>query len=235
MSKLSLNIAALALTVFTASLAFAEQGYSTLAKVTRNGESQTRVIYKFWSTEYPSPVIDLNSKDKKGTTTVVAHKFVQDLSNPMNCTIKNGLYHPWSLSARSAKGYVTVTGHDLYRVNKANSTLNSELSVPEGAVIAEVIYLSEGFCSGVMFNNEEGQSTTTVRHLEDFDCAAILDQENFTQINDKEKTAGAEQYIQVKCADGQMAYVRDQDMLKAPGAKEGEITGYGSVGPAPKN
>jgi hypothetical protein len=210
-----------------------ERRLTTLANVTRNGQSETRVIYDIWSAEYPSPVIDVNSRDKKGTTTVKAHRFLQDLSNPVNCEIKNGLYHPWSQTARSAKGYYTVTKHDMYRVNMKNNVLDTKVQISEGSLISEVVYLSEGFCSGVVLSNDGKNGKTQTKLIDSFDCQTLIDNPIFTSIS-SDKEIATEQYVQLKCADGSTAFALDEEMLAAEGVKQGTITGYGSIGPAPR-
>lgn len=235
MEKSYLSIAIAAITLLTAGHSFAQaRQLSTLAAVTRGGQTQMRVIYDIWSSEYPSPVIDLKSTDKKGTTILTAYSSVTDLSEKVSCKIKNGLYHPWSASGRSAKGYITIAAHDIYRVEMKNNVLDLKLSIPQGAILSEVIYLSEGFCSGVILNNENGKNFTTVISLEAFDCSTLADNPIFTKLSLNTETE-IEQWIQLKCENGKTAYIRDEALLATPGAKSGEITGFGSVGPAPKN
>lgn len=62
----------------------------------------------------------------------------------------------------------------------------------------------------------------------------MLDNPIFTKLSSDEAT-NVEQWIQLKCEDGKTAYIQDETLLATPGVKAGEITGFGSVGPAPKN
>lgn len=235
MKKTYLSLTMAAITILTSVTSFSQvRRISTLANVVRNEKIDTRVIYDIWSTEYPSPVIDVNSRNRKGTTTVKAHRFLQDLSSPVNCEIKNGLYHPWSQTARSAKGYYTVTKHQLYRANKKNNALDPKLQISEGSLISEVVYLSEGFCSAVLLSNEENQTKTTAKVIDSFDCQTLIDNPLFTSLG-TDKEIPDEQYVKLKCEDGTIAYANDEDMLAAQGAKQGQITGYGSIGPAPRD
>ncbi len=234
MKKSYLSLALAAVTVLASVTSFSqERRMSTLSNVIRDGKTESRVIYDIWSTEYPSPVIDVSSRNRKGTTIVKAHRFLQDLSNPVNCEIKNGLYHPWSLTGRSAKGYYTVTKHDLYRVNMKNNVLDPKIQISEGSLISEVVYLSEGFCSAIALENSASQGKTKATVVDSFDCQTLIDNPIFTNISPNQEVED-EQYVQLKCADGSIAYANDKEMLTADGVKQGEITGFGSVGPAPR-
>ena len=211
---------------------------SDLALVTRDGVSEMRVVYRMWSSEYPSPVIDVNSRIKKGTTVVEGFRNLQNLSVPVKCEIRNGLYHPWSESKNSAIVYVTVAPHSMYVVAKTNSALDLQKKMQKGTIISEVIYLSEGFCSAVIRSNDPKIGSVAQPNI-GFECSALDNTENFTKISNENPGQSfrdsTEQWIYVACQNGGEAYVKDTTMLTAQGVQEGKVTGYGSVGPAPKN
>lgn len=229
MKTISNSIFSLLLTVGCAAQAQLE---TSLSKVTRDAQTEMRVIYNIWSTEYPSPVIDVNSKNKNGTTVVVGYKNLQTLENSVPCEIKNGLYHPWSVSKNSAKGYLTIAKSPKYIVEKENSDLSdSKVLLKKGTLISEVVYLSEGFCYGKGLDNSAGK--TKIKILDGFNCQAIEDESKFRLIS--EGSEEQEQWIEVSCKAGGQVYIQDSELLKVTGVKEGEITGYGSVGPAKGN
>ena len=230
MKTISNSIITLMLLVTGTGLAHAG---STTAAVTRGERVDFRVIYDNWSGEYPSPVIDVNSKNKKGTTTVTGYKFLQTLDQPVQCKIKNGLYHPWSDSGRSANRYYTIAKSPKYLVIKDNSALTVPTKI--GTLVSDVIYLSEGFCAANTLDNRSTPKKTIAQVAVGFECSELDNESNFRKISEHNTFEDAEQWINVTCASGEKVYVQDQTLLQADGVKEGEITGYGSVGPAPAN
>lgn len=75
----------ISLVLFSSQNLFAEVESYALP-IVRNEKKEVHLAYKFWNGEYPSPVIDMNSKIK-GTTKIKAFKSVRDLKDNIDCTI----------------------------------------------------------------------------------------------------------------------------------------------------
>ena len=62
--------------------------------ITRQGLTTTRVAYNFWSGEWPTPVIDVNS-DKSGSTTIQAYKTLRGCLRSIvsSKSVQHELYH----------------------------------------------------------------------------------------------------------------------------------------------
>jgi hypothetical protein len=204
----------------------AQQVSSYLLPITRAGQTNMMVAYNFWSTEYPGPVVNVNST-KRGTTTVQAFKSLRKLDTPVNCAIKNGIYHPWGKSPSLISWY-TITPASTYTAKqpgdfKYNTDGADEAVLPlkTGDKLTRAVYLSEGFCQvSVALDGKETEVGTSCTNLEENEAL--------------ENTVGGgqvEQWLYVRCADGTKAFIEDTVLLAQPGVKEGQITGYGSVSP----
>jgi hypothetical protein len=186
--------------------------------VTRNGVTVTKVVAPFWQSEYPGPVIDVSSK-KSGTMTVQAYQSLRKLDSPVACTIKHGIYHPWSKTKNSVIHYYTITPVEDYRALKTAKL--EEYTIHAGDIITNVVYLSEGFCNGNLKN----------RQIE-FTCSSL--QENpkeFQRLGEEDPGSFREQWLYLKCDEGHKAFIQDSALLKTGGVKKGAIVKYGEVGP----
>ena len=186
--------------------------------VTRNGVTVTKVATPFWQSEYPGPVIDVRSK-KSGTMTVQAYQSLRKLDSPVACTIKHGIYHPWSKTKNSVIHYYTITPVEDYKALKKAKL--EEYTIHAGDIITNVVYLSEGFCKGNLKN----------RQIE-FTCSALQEnQRDFQLLGKAENGSRPEQWLYVKCEEGHKAFIQDTALLNTKGVKKGVIIKYGEVGP----
>lgn len=186
----------------------------------REGKTTTRLAYEFWSGEYPGPIIDLNSQTP-GTTTVLAHASVRDLSETQSCAIQNGVYHPWSKGNKSLITFYTLTAQKSYRAEKDHD-LDSE-KIKKGDTISHVVYLAEGSCQAQWSGREKKGRSVVV-----FSCDELENPRDFKPL-EGQGDPFLEQWLYVRCGDGSKAFVQDKQLLAAPGAKEGQLVGYGEV------
>ena len=193
--------------------------------ITRDGVTKTRVASNFWSGEYPYPVIDV-----KKMTTVAAYKSLRTLDEPVACTVKAGIYHPWSDTENSVILYYTLSGITTYKVT--TSGFNTEvdllggestgLYLEAGDLITNIVYASEGWCIGTRVD------TTGAKQGVYLMCDGAPEQMEVVEENWKY----GEQWVYLQCAEGHKAFIQDKTFLKQPNVKEGKIGGYGTVFPA---
>jgi len=98
----------------------------------------------FWSGEYPAPVIHIQpSKNNWGTVNLGNNK----------CSIKTGIYHPWTKDKISLINYYSITPKINYLVQQ--DTILDGQKVKKGDTIKNEFYLSEGFCSYLLNDKTE--------------------------------------------------------------------------------
>ena len=99
------------------STSFAQSSYKL--DIVRDGKTQQKMTFNSWSGEYPQPVIDVNSK-VQGSTLIQAYKSLRNLTESLSCTVKNGIYHPWSLTnQKNGTIFYTIKAQEDYQsVNK---------------------------------------------------------------------------------------------------------------------
>jgi hypothetical protein len=218
MIKLFLKKSFFSMTLVLAQLTWASKPDSYLLPVTRSGKKEMRVARNFWSGEYPSPVIDVNSKDAKGFTKIKAYSSLRNQDKPVDCLIQNGLYHPWAKGNESAVEYYQIVPNREYIAKKEITT--DSLRLKTGEKLSREVYLSEGQCEGVVIKNrkekrvEYGCDETKIEGLVQISGA-----------NDK----FSEQWIHLKCKGSKNAFVQDLELLKQPGIKQGEIENYEKI------
>lgn len=203
---------------------FAEELFSYKLTVVRDGKKQERVAYPAWSGEYPSPVIDVQSNKPGKTTTVKGYASLREPKNKKSCTIKNGLYHPWSTTESSAINLYSIIGvndvqalHDIDVKGEADGTD----FIKKGDQILNVYYMAENYCGGTL---KAGKKLTEIG----FSCDLIGEEEgSFKQV--KKTEAPTEQWIYLQCAEGYNVFVQDGKLLNQPKVKQGNITGYGEI------
>lgn len=203
--------------------------------ITRDGKKSTRVAHNFWSREWPEPIIDVNA-DIKGTTTIQAYTNLRDPkdTDKVSCTIKNGLYHPWSTQDSSINTYYTLIGVQDYTVirdttmeyyNRADGS-PQQLRIPKASSILNVVYYAENYCGAIL---KTGRTQRPISASCDF----FLENKDFKKI--QADTEFYEQWLYLTCeekdASGKVmkAFVRDQDILKQSGVKQGCHAEYGTV------
>lgn len=210
--------------------------------VERNGKSYLQVAGNFWQGEYPGPVIDVNSK-KKGQTTIQGWTSLRKLDKRQNCTIQNGLYHPWSSTPNSVINYYTLTPVYEYIVthNLPQHILNSfdtddNTKISAGDKIINVFYLSEGYSTATLV---QGAKETTIGLSWDalevnpdyFSLTKKTEPLVLTTLNDGTIYESNEQWLYLNCKEGTKVkvFVQDTDLLSQKGIKKGNIIDYGSV------
>lgn len=189
----------------------------------RDGKKDIKLAYNWWSGEYPGPVIDVTRK-----TTIQAHASVRKLGKTQSCTVKEGLYHPWSQDSTSLINYYTLVDLTIYEAEK-DTALEEAFTVKEdkpvvlkkGDQVTNEVYLSEGWCRAEV-------RTEKSKYLIEYFCDAVLALKNRSP---KSPFSVDEQWIYVRCEEGHKAFMQDIDFLNSPDVREGQILGYGEVGP----
>ncbi|MES3038862.1 MAG: hypothetical protein V4736_13215, partial [Bdellovibrionota bacterium] len=208
--------------------------------ITRNGATKTRVAYNYWSGEYPMPVIDVNSY-QSGTTKIDAQSSLRETTGAkQSCTIRNGVYHPWSSTPNSVINYYSLSNADDFLVIKAmkiqdvvqsanQKTRNVALEIPVGAKFVNVTYGSENYCGATLIMGK--------RKIAVFEgCDFFYDNKTYLK-QTTPKDDFQEQWLYLACqekdAQGKALklFVKDSDLMaqEAAGIKMGCIQGYGSA------
>lgn len=222
------------------STSFALSSYKL--EVTRNGKTQQKMTFNIWSGEYPQPVIDVNSK-VQGTTQIQAYKSVRDLTERPVCTIKNGIYHPWSsTNTKNGTIYYSIKAQEDYQARR-KTTLESFVFDPQnpagkketyhfepGDLLQNIYYASEGTCIGTQTQIVKKQKISAEIS---FACEALDNKNIFKRLTPQSvKDDNLEQWLYLSCEEGYKAFIRDMELLNTPSVKEGTIVEYGVVGPA---
>jgi hypothetical protein len=214
--------------------------------VVREGKTIKQILINLWQGESPSPMIDIHSKEA-GTTTVQGWTNFQNLDQKQSCTIKNGLYHPWSNTENSVLGFYTLAGVEDYSVIQDlpreiyRAFFIFEDAVPpikKGDKIVNGIYIAEGVSWGILVQGE-------LQTLVNFQArvfkenplyfTAIEKTSNLVETTDplsKKTYMIPEQWLHLECAEGNEAYIRDSELLEQSGILEGTVTGFGDIVPA---
>ncbi|MBK8011503.1 MAG: hypothetical protein IPK13_09140 [Deltaproteobacteria bacterium] len=186
--------------------------------IIRNGRKTIRVAANFWSGEYPSPVIDVNSSSP-GETEIKAYKSLRDEKPATRCTITNGLYHPWSTTPNSVVSYYQIVPLVEYKALRPRTIAGAKLE--KGAVISRLLYLAEGSCQGVV---RRGKKETPI----DFPCEEVNEAQGMRLVSGAHDKF-EEQWLHVSCKQGHKAFIRDRELLATAGVREGEVESYGVV------
>ena len=194
--------------------------------MTRNNVTHTMVIYDFWSTEYPGPVIAIGKSDS-GTTEILGSASMRNPKNDVACKVSNGLYHPWAEKTETPYEIYTVTGITDYSATKDTEITyitetdlgqDNKLSLAAGDKLTRAVYLSEGYCQYVIGDTQKEIQT---------DCGQVDNNPNFAKT--ELPSHGTEQWIKFSCKQGTSVYVNVDDLLKQKGVSQGQIESYGSV------
>lgn len=215
-------------------------------EVERNGQTHLQVAGNFWQGEYPGPVIDVNSK-KKGRTTIQGWASLRKLNDRRSCTIKNGLYHPWSASAKSLINYYTIAPAVDYVVTKELTVELTESFFNEGAdgaedqvlinpgdLIVNFFYLSEGQAVATLVQGGQSKNIfffydTLEANPEFFKAVIKTEALDTVKYDDGTEEKRNEQWLYLNCKEGYKVFVQDSDILSQKGVKEGTVTGYGEI------
>ncbi len=232
----------LTILLFIAS-ASAELGTYKL-EVERNGVKHLQVAMNTWQGEYPGPVIDVSSKKKNKTTTVKGWESLRKLSVQKNCTIANGLYHPWSQTKNSVIDFYTIAPVLDYVVlqdiaipeDLGLSAFYEGQTVPAikaNSKIVNFMYLAEGGAMATLQQDGIEQylylSYDSLEQPEYF--AKTLETKALKTVTELDGSTYDvnEQWLYVKCAEGYKVFIQDGDLLGQKGVKLGNITGYGDI------
>ena len=184
--------------------------------ITRNGVTHSMVAYNYWSGEYPKPVIYVKGNQNKW----VKIKGYASLRKPVKrkvCSIKTGIYHPWSKDRISLINYYSIIPKVDYIVKK-NTVLDSQEIKKEDKLENE-IYIAEGICSYLLYKKKQ---ITTVCVKEGIEYPTA-----FKHI--KHPAHSSEQWLYLNCREGYHVFVQDVNLLRQPNVREGTISGYGRV------
>ncbi|WP_069470788.1 hypothetical protein [Candidatus Marithrix sp. Canyon 246] len=195
---------------FTGLLHASEDSY--LLPITRDGVTHTMITYNFWSGEYPNPVIHVQPS-KNNWSTVIGYSSLRNLGKKKVCSIKTGIYHPWTKDKISLINYYSITPKINYLVQQ--DTILEDQKVKKGDTIKNEFYLSEGFCSYLLSDKT------------DIEAKCIDNSTQFKRI--KFPAHPAEQWLYLSCKEGYKIFVQDTDLLSQANVNEGGISGYGEV------
>ncbi|MBC7467618.1 MAG: hypothetical protein H7256_16625 [Bdellovibrio sp.] len=203
--------------------------------VTRENKVATRVAYNSWSGEWPSPVIDVRSEEP-GVTQITGYTNLRNpvASDKTNCTIKNGLYHPWSQTDPSSITYYTIQGEaDFKTVRDTTKTFYNEkthktekIKIPKGTLFSNVVYYGENFCGSI-------QTVGKTKRPFSEGCDFFFDNKDMVRIADGGDFS--EQWLYLKCEEKDSngknvkAFVKDTDLLSQPRISKGCPAEYGKV------
>ena len=207
---MKLSIPILLLT-FTFTNANNEKSYTI--PITRNGVTQTMIAYNFWRGEYPTPVIDVKAS-KKRWNKIFGYSSLRKVDKKRACTIRSGLYHPWSKDITSIINFYSVIPKIDYIVKK-DTKLEDEI-LKKGDKLENEVYLSEGYCKYTL---------NSKRSFESF-CISD-DNREFKLI--KHPTHNKEQWLYLECKEGYNIFIKDEDLLTQKNVSKGAIKGYGEV------
>ncbi len=207
--KLSLS---LLLLVFTASLHAGDNPYPL--PITRHGVTHTMVAYNFWSGEYPQPVINVESGRQGNWTKIMGYTSLRRTVKRKKCTVRSGIYHPWSKERISLINYYSIVPRVSYLVQNA-TTINGQ-RFKKGDRLENEVYLSEGFCSYTIHGRKER-----------FETYCIDEDTHFKKI--QYPAHASEQWLYLKCKEGYNVFVQDSDLLTQPNVNKGQISKYGKV------
>ncbi|WP_413290102.1 hypothetical protein [Bdellovibrio sp. HCB337] len=215
------------------------ESYSYKLPITRNGATEERMAYSFWSGEWPMPIIDVSS-DTSGTTKISGYTNLRDpkTSDKVSCTVQNGLYHPWSENEPSIINYYTLSAVEDFKVLKTITHEDSvydpktkksktiKMKIPKGSKIVNVVYYAEGYCGATV---KIGKTSRPI----DTHCSFIYDNKDLQRIS--KEGSFSEQWLYMKCEEKDSsgknvkAFVRDEDLLSQPGIKKGCPAEYGKI------
>jgi len=170
--------------------------------------------YDGWSGEYPGPILQINQP-----INVSARSIVCDLKPSLPCTVKPGLYHPWSEISEAT--FKTVGKVQRFMTLKKVKFWG--VTVPKGTEVIEQFYAAEGQC-GLVINGKSFQDM----------CVSGGDRtDEFQELPQASPGFENQQYLGVECAEGHKGWVHiNQALLAIPVVQEGEILDYGEVGPS---
>ncbi|SFV60981.1 hypothetical protein MNB_SV-6-1712 [hydrothermal vent metagenome] len=184
--------------------------------ITRHNITHSMVAYNFWSGEYPKPVIYVKPTHGRWSK-ISGYSSLRRANKREECTIKSGIYHPWSRDSISLINYYSIVPKIDY-IAREDRYLEG-LHIKRGSKLENELYLAEGSCRYLL--NKKREIITT----------CIEDSSTFERI--KRASHPREQWLYLKCREGNKIFVQDNDLLSQPNVTRGAISGYGKV-TAPK-
>ena len=191
-----------------------------LARIVRHGIARNMVIYAFWSGEYPRPVIQIKGV-RNGWTTVQGYRSLSEPKRRRDCTVRSGIYHPWSDDEISLIDYYSLIPQVNYTALK--NTKLDERRIKRGDRLYNEVYLAEGSCT-YKLNNRKYITTTCIENAIE---GSIENSREFRRT--KAPAHPREQWLYLRCREGYNVFVQDRDLLQQPNVTKGKITGYGKV------
>ena len=191
-----------------------------LDKVTGGGSGdfmgcpEGTVAYDGWSSEYPDPILQVNE-----SITVDARTDVCEHKASLKCTVRPGLYHPWSRITES--DFKTVGS--VARFVTLKEVKLWDMTLPEGTEVIQQFYAAEGQC-GLIANGKPFQDM----------CPGNGEQPDaWKALPMKAPDFQNQQYVGVDCAEGHKGWVHiSEGLMGMSQVQTGEMLGYGEVGPA---
>ena len=185
--------------------------------ITRKETTHKMVAAPWWSGEYPTPMLEVMSKEKDSkTVTIQGHASLRKLTDPQKaCTIDTGVYHPWG-KGHNVETFYSIMPWVQYEILK---------DVPEeglktGDILDNEIYAAEGYCNYVHV------SGSTKKEVQLW-CGGELDTSIYKKI-DHPAHAG-EQWLYLNCKEGYKVFVQDSELSKQTGDVTAKMCGYGTV------
>ena len=183
-----------------------------LLPITRNGVTHTMVAYNFWSGEYPQPVIYIQP-GRNNTSKIRGYASLRTPGKKKSCTVKSGIYHPWSKNKISLINYYSII--PIINYVAKNDTILNDQKIKKGDRLGHEVYLAEGSCA-YLFNGKIKLETS------------CIDEDPKFKIT-KYPSHPSEQWLHLSCKEGYNIFVQDRDLLTQPNVRKGRILGYGEV------
>jgi hypothetical protein len=175
-------------------------------------------VTDWWPGEYPAPVVQV-LKD----VTLKGHKDVCDPKPSLDCTLSPGLFHPWAKGNTSR--FRSIDGISSYEVLKPFLVEGDkgDVTLAVGARVDEKSYMAEGMC--VLASGGEDYRG---------ECPGNGgNEDSFRVLSTGPKGMELQKFLGVDCPEGHAAWIHVTDALfKRPEVTEGQVTGYGEIGPA---
>jgi len=184
--------------------------------ITRNGVTHLMVAYNFWSGEYPKPVIYVKHSQNNWTR-IKGYTSLRTPNKKKVCSIKTGIYHPWSKDKISLINYYSIIPKVDYMAKK-NTILDSQ-KIKKGDILENEVYIAEGSCS-YLLNRKKKITTVCIENSAEIPT-------EFKRI--KNPSYAPEQWLYLNCHEGYHIFVQDIDLLRQPNVRKGKISGYGRV------
>lgn len=164
-------------------------------------------VVPFWQGEYPGPVVQIDAP----LTLPVSPSACA--APTRECTLEPGLYHPW---AQTAAEFYTAQPTARYEAQVDLDLASNRVAA--GEIVEIPSYLSEGMCL-VTYGESEME----------IPCDEVQSGP-FTTL--PEVDYPLTQYLAVSCGDFVGFIAVDEALFRRKGVREGQILGYGVIGPA---